>query len=163
MIETLFSHFRKVSIIAVLASMLGSLLMFIIGAVKVARAYDAYLLMEIEPDVSLKIKAGMAIAYLVQAIDAFLIALILMIFGYGIYVLFIANKEARDRAESTSFKISNIGELKKILADMIVIILMVKFLEFALTNTAGFDWTALILPGSILLLAGAVRVLKLEH
>ena len=162
MIETFFSHFKKVSIIAVLASMLGSLLMFIIGAVKVGRAYDAYFLMAIDPDSTPKIKVSLAIAYLVQAIDAFLIALILMIFGYGIYVLFIADKTAKERGESVGFNIRSIGELKKILADMIVIILMVNFLEFALTNTTGFDWTALILPGAILLLAGAVRVLKLE-
>ena len=73
MIERIFTHFRKVSIIAVLASVLGSLLMFIIGAVKVARAYDAYFFTAIEPGSTLKMKAGLAIAFLVQAIDAFLI------------------------------------------------------------------------------------------
>ena len=61
------------------------------------------------------------------------------------------------------FKIASISQLKRILADMIVIILMVKFLESALTNTGDFGWEALVLPGAILLLAAAVRVLKLEH
>ena len=163
MLEKLFSHFRKASIIASVASVLGSLLMFIIGAVKVARAYDAYFLMAIESDANLKIKAGLAIAYVVQAIDAFLIALVLMIFGYGVFVLFAAEDSARERAQSAGFRVSNVSELKKILADMIVVILMVKFLESALINTTGFEWQALILPAAILLLAAAVRVLKMEH
>ena len=55
MIERVFTQFRKVSIIAVFASVLGSVLMFVIGAVKVARAYHAYFLMEIEAGTSLKI------------------------------------------------------------------------------------------------------------
>ena len=160
--ERAFGAFRKVSIIAVLASVLGSLLMFVIGAVKVARAYDAYFLMEIEAGSTLKIRAGMAIAYVVQAIDAFLIALVLMIFGYGVFILFVASKETVARWAAGGFEIRSITELKKYLAHMIVVILMVKFLESALVNTAGFDWQALVLPGAILLLAAAVRVLNLD-
>ncbi len=163
MIEAIFTHFRKLSVVAVISSAFGSLLMFIIGAVKVVRAYDAYFLMEIAAATTLKIKAGLAIAYLVQAIDAFLIALVLMIFGYGVFILFAAGEEARERGAAAGFRIRSISELKKILADMIVIILMVKFLESALTNEGFFDWPALILPASILLLAAAVRVLKMEH
>ena len=163
MIEKVFTHFRKVSIVAVLSSVLGSVLMFVIGAVKVVRAYDAYFLTAIEPGSYVKIQAGIAIAYLVQAIDAFLIALILMIFGYGVFILFVADEQANERGPSVGFKIASISQLKRILADMIVIILMVKFLESALTNTGDFGWEALVLPGAILLLAAAVRVLKLEH
>ncbi len=163
MIERVFSNFKKVSIIAVIASMLGSLLMFIIGAVKVARAYDAYFLLEIDPASTVTVRAGLAIAYLVQAIDGFLIALALLIFGYGVFILFVASKQTVERWAEGGFVIRSITELKKILADMIVIILMVKFLESALTNTTGFTWQALTLPAAILLLAAAVRVLKLEH
>ena len=162
-IEKVFNQYRKVSVIAVLSSLLGSLLMFIIGAVKVARAYDTYFLTATEPVSDAKIRAGLAIAYLVQAIDASLIALALMIFGYGVFMLFVADKDALERGTSAGFEIRSIKELKKILADMIVIILMVKFLESALANTGGFGWEALVLPAAILLLAAAVRVLKLER
>ncbi len=163
MIERVISQFRKISLIAVLASMLGSLLMFLIGAVKVARAYEAYFSIATDTDATSNIQAGLAIAYLVQAIDGFLIALALLIFGYGVFVLFVASKQTVAKWAAAGFEIRSITELKKILADMIVIILMVKFLESALVNTTGFDWQALVLPGAILLLAAAVRVLKLEH
>ncbi len=163
MIEALFTHYKKASVIAVLASTAGSLLSFIIGAAKVVRAYDAYFIGPITGTTSIKSGAGVAIAYLVQGIDAFLIALVMMIFGYGVFVLFVADQEARERSQAAGFRIGSISELKKILADMIVIVLMVKFLEIALTNTAGLDWQMLILPASTLLLAAAVRVLKMEH
>ncbi len=161
-IEKLFTRFKHFSIVAVIASIMGSLLMFIIGSVKVVRAYDAYFLMEMAGGITLKSKAGFAIAYLMQAIDAFLIALVLMIFGYGIFILFVADEKARERGQSGGFKISSISELKRIIAEMIVIILMVKFLEIVLTNATGFTWQMLVLPVSVLLLAGAVRVLKME-
>ncbi|MGI9235463.1 MAG: YqhA family protein [Woeseiaceae bacterium] len=163
MIERIFNQFRKVSIIAVLASVLGSLLMFVIGAVKVVRAYNAYLLVAIEPNTDSKVNVGLSIAYLVQAIDAFLIALILMIFGYGVFILIVADEQAVERATLSGFQIRSVSELKRILADMIVVILMVKFLESALVSTGSLGWEALVLPAAILLLAAAVRVLKLEH
>lgn len=163
MIERIFSQFRKVSIIAVFACSLGSLLMFFIGAVKVGRAFDSYLFSLADAETTLASKAGLSIAYLVQAIDAFLIALVLLIFGHGIFQLFVSNVPTEEQGLLGPFRVKNIAELKRILADMIVIILMVKFLESALINTQGFQWEALVLPGAIFLLAGAVRVLNLER
>ena len=161
-IENFFVHFKNFSLIAVIASILGSILMFIIGAVKVARAYDAYFLMEMADAITLASKANFAIAYLMQAIDAFLIALVLLVFSYGIFFLFVADEQARERGLSSGFKITSISELKRIIAEMIVIILMVKFLEIVLTSSDGFTWQLLMLPVSVLLLAASVRVLKME-
>ena len=161
--EKVFAHFRKVSIIAVVASVLGSFLMFLIGAVKVFRAYQSYFPGELTIDTGPMRGANLSIAYLVQAVDAFLIALILMIFGSGVFNLFVRSDSADGQRSSKLFQIHSIAELKRILAEMIVIILMVKFLESALINMEGFRWEALVLPGAILLLAAAVRVLKLDH
>ncbi len=161
--EKLFAHFRKVSIIAVIASGLGSFLMFLIGAVKVFRAYESYLPGESVSGAAAMTGANLSIAFLVQAVDAFLIALVLMIFGFGVFNLFVRSMPAEAQSSSKLFQIQSITELKKILAEMIVIILMVKFHENALVTMKGFSWEALVLPGAILLLAAAVRVLKLEH
>ncbi len=163
MIEAVFSHFRKVSIIAVISSAAGSLLMFFIGAVKVLRAVDSYFSLPTEATAEYANRSGPAIAYLVQSIDAFLIALVLMIFSSGVYRLLISDAPPVEGTTRGPFQIRSITELKRILADMIIIILMVKFLESALVNSTGFEWEALVLPGAILLLAAAVRVLKLEH
>lgn len=163
MVKAIITQFRKISVIAVISCALGSLLMFFIGAVKVARAFDSYLFSLAEAGTTVANRAGLSIAYLVQAIDAFLIALVLLIFGSGVFRLFVSNAAPDDQQLSGPFRIRNFTELKRILADMIVVILMVKFLESALINTQGFQWEALVLPGAILMLAAAVRVLKLEH
>lgn len=161
--DKIFAQFRKVSIIAVIASGLGSFLMFVIGAVKVFRAYESYLPGQSTSGVAAMTGANLSIAFLVQAVDAFLIALVLMIFGSGVFNLFVRSHSAEDQQSSKLFQIQSITELKRILAEMIVIILMVKFLENALVTMKGFGWEDLVLPGAILLLAAAVRVLKLEH
>ena len=70
-IEAAVNRLRYVSLTAVIASGLGSVLMFFMGAVKTALAYLAYFKgVADQPDVSAK----QAINYMIQAIDIFLIA-----------------------------------------------------------------------------------------
>ena len=58
--------------------------------------------------------------------------------------------------------VRSISELKSILAELVIIILMVKFLEEALKNLGGYQWEMLILPVGVFLLALAIRILKLR-
>ncbi|WP_269447189.1 YqhA family protein [Colwellia sp. PAMC 20917] len=55
----------------------------------------------------------------------------------------------------------NIGRLKNILGEVIVIILFVKFFEIILINLNSLTWEILILPVSILLLALSLKFLGL--
>lgn len=159
--ENIVSRVRYISIIAVIACGLGSLLMYVIGGVKVLRAYTSYFGWNSEADASLQ-GANVAIAYVVQAIDAFLIALVLMIFGGGIYNLFIHTVAEIQPGTRPLTQIKSISQLKTILAELVIIILMVKFLEVALRNLGSYQWEILILPVGVLMLAIAIRVLKLK-
>jgi hypothetical protein len=47
-----------------------------------------------------------------------------------------------------------------LLAELVVVILMVKFLEEALHSRGGYQWDIVILPLGVLLIAIAVRVLR---
>ena len=152
--EKLFGQFQKISIIAVIASGLGSLLMFIMGAVKLARAYYVYFFESLP---------NQSITFVVQAIDAFLIAMVMLVFSSGVFSLFVSDKPLVDMHSAKRFGISSLGDLKRSLAEMVVIILMVKFLEEALVTADSFDWFTLILPVSILALSVAVRVINLQH
>ena len=161
-IERNVGWIRLISIIAVVASGFGSLLMFVIGAVKVFRAYVTYLgpgpLTQTVPNES----ANLAIALVVQAIDSFLIALVLLIFANGVYNLFV-NEVDVDNPKSKGWStISSVPQLKSTLAELVIIILMVKFLESALRNFGRYDWEMLILPLGVLMLAASVRVLNLK-
>ena len=166
----IFYLFRYVSWIAIISSLLGSILMFITGAVKTYYAFHYAFVIKIFGQIppgklaNLKTPADVATIYLVKSIDAFLIALVLFIFAYGVYWIFIAEgMESKRKDPLKSIRISSIGHLKNILAEVIIIILFVLFLEVELINAFSPRWEILILPISILLLSVSVKFLDLRH
>ena len=163
--DRFFFAFRFVSLVTVLGSLLGSILMFIIGITKVYTAYVAYFLNYSPPTDLGELKgADIATAYLIKSFDAFLIALVLFIFAYGVYWIFVFQKTEETESDPLkSIRITNISQLKKILAEVIIIILFVKFLEIALINLNSLKWELLIMPGSILLLSVSLKFLELKE
>lgn len=154
---------RYVSIVAVISAGFGAVLMFVIGAVKVIRAYDAYIGNGLMNNVEVGYAAKQAIAFLVQGIDAFLIALALMIFSGGVYSLFVRGRKSSGVGENGTGRISSISQLKNIIAELIVIILFVKFLEEILGSNANiYQWELLALPVSIMFLALSLKFLNLK-
>ena len=154
-IERAVDRLRFISLIAVFASGLGSILMFIIGAAKTVRAYLAYFGgIGYEPDASAK----QTTIYIIQALDVFLIGLVLMIFSGAIYGLFIRPEESGSIPSKSWVKIKSTTELKKILIELVIVILMVKVLEGALgTETGDYVWENLVVPTAILMLALAYK------
>ena len=124
-LEKTVSYARFISIIAVIASGFGSLLMYLIGAVKVVRAYTSFFIGDEVSGTAPLVGANVSIAYLIQAIDAFLIAVVLMIFGGGIYNLFVRPMTEDQSAVHLFTNIQSISELKSIIAELVIIILMV--------------------------------------
>ncbi|WP_042143490.1 MULTISPECIES: YqhA family protein [unclassified Pseudoalteromonas] len=162
-----FDIFRFTSWIAIVCSLVGSFLLFIVGAIKTYYALTTVLLGRI-PNESLAHldSSDIATAYLIKSLDTFLIALVLFIFAHGVYTLFIFNKsESNTKPVLKWIKTPNIGHLKNILGEVIVIILFVKFLELILINLNNLSWEVLILPLAILLLALSLKFLSLgkEH
>ena len=155
-IEGAVNRLRYISLIAVIASGLGSILMFLIGAIKTGWAYLAYFSGGIthQPDLSAKV----AITYMIQAIDVFLIGLVLMIFAGGIYQLFIRRLEQGSTEINNWVKVTSITQLKRILVELVIVILFVKTLEGALViESGGYKWENLVLPLGILMLALALK------
>ncbi len=160
-IEGAVNRMRYISLIAVIASGLGSILMFLIGAIKTGRAYLAFFSGGIahQPDLSAKA----AITYMIQAIDVFLIGLVLMIFAGGIYQLFIRRLEPDSTEINNWVKVTSISQLKRILVELVIVILFVKTLEGALViETGGYKWENLVLPLGILMLALALKFMGLK-
>ncbi len=162
--ENAMIRLRYVSLIAVISSGLASVLMFLIGALKVYAAYRSYF-GDVIVDTTTFIEAGnLAITFLVQAVDAFLIGLVFMIFSGGIYYLYVRHIDVKEPEVSSWIKIRSIGELKNILAELVIIILFVKFLEGGLkTGIAEYKWEMLVLPAGILMLAIALKLLELKN
>ena len=158
-----FYLFRYVSLTAVVCSLIGSLLLFFIGAWK---TYSAIKIMFFDylpkGDESIHFTDNATI-YMMKALDAFLIALALFIFAYGVYTLFISNKSnADDNGVLKWIHIPNIGHLKNILAELIIIILFVIFLELIIENVHDLKWSFLIIPVSVLLLGFGLKILRLD-
>ncbi|MGF1701532.1 YqhA family protein [Photobacterium makurazakiensis] len=163
--KKVFNYFRYISWIAILCSMLGSMLLIIIGAYKAYSAFDVFIFNAMPPaELAHLDTADIAISYLIKSLDTFLVALVLFIFAHGIFTLFIWNKSAGEDQTTEVLKwikTPNIGHLKNILAEVIIVILFVKFLELVLINFNNLSWNVLILPVSILLLSLGLKFLGL--
>ncbi len=101
---------------------------------------------------------------LIESVDAFLFALVLLIFAFGIYQIFIT-KHPIDASgcAHTWMNISNLAELKVILVEVIIVILCVFFLKITFMHHDEASWSLLILPVSILLLSASLLILKKGH
>lgn len=124
---------RLVVLVAVIASLATAFAVFFLATV------DAfYLVMELgeyaSPELTNAARKSMrsqAIAHVVEVIDGYLLATVLLIFALGLYELFIsALDEARkSSAFSKVLIIHNLDDLKSRLGKVVLMILIVKFFE----------------------------------
>lgn len=159
-----FFVFRYLAIISVIASLIGSALMFFVGAIKtylaIGYVLEGGLFTATENfHQHLSSSSQMAVATLVSAVDVFLFALVLLIFSYGVYHLFIINKEQEANLKLPEWaRVTSLAELKMILAEVIIVILFVEFLESVMNiKSEWLPWEGVILPFAILLMAAAVK------
>jgi uncharacterized membrane protein YqhA len=153
----LFS-FRYVAFVAVIGSLAGAMMMFFVGAFKTFQSFKVIFgrFDDVQQDISM-----LATKYLIGAMDNFLIAVAFLVLAYGIFGLFIEkNILQKDFGSLSWIKINSIKNLKNILAELIIIILFVFFLEVVLQNIDQLDWELLVLPISILLMAGGLKLLQ---
>ncbi|WP_190600413.1 YqhA family protein [Candidatus Vesicomyidisocius sp. SY067_SCS001] len=132
--EKLLWGSRYMVLVAVISSLLLSLLLFVITAVDVfallVHIFD-YIIATPEIRKVLKIEL---VAHTVGSIDGFLLATILLIFSLGLYELFISDiDEAKDSDQSSKVLVINsLDDLKSKLAKVILMILVVTFFEVSL-------------------------------
>ncbi|XP_057790046.1 uncharacterized protein LOC131006922 [Salvia miltiorrhiza] len=154
-IERVIFDFRFLALLAVAGSLAGSVLCFLNGCVYIFDAYKVYWTSCVKG-----VHSGQMVLRLVEAIDVYLAGTVMLIFGMGLYGLFISNvppnvPAASDRALKGSslfgmfalkerpkwMKISSLNELKTKVGHVIVMILLVKMFERSkmVTITTGFD------------------------
>ena len=156
---------RYISWIAVIALIIGSCLMFVIGGYKTFLAIGYFLgytdVFRTAEEVPNQVNpVNLSMATLVSAMDIFLFALILLIFAYGILHLFIATGENQNIPIPEIMRLNNLTQLKTILAQVIIIILFVDFLESVINaGLKWIPWEAIVTPVAILLLAAALRLM----
>ena len=149
--ENILWNSRLVIIFAVILSMVGSLLLFVVASMDIIRAtistYQYYMGKLAEgTDIH-----NILLNHIIMAIDLYLIAVVLLIFAFGLYELFIAKIEIKDEHSSKVLEIHTLDQLKDKLAKVIVMALIVAFfskvLRMGLQNSLDMLYFAVSILG----------------
>ena len=134
--EKMLWNSRFVVLVAVIVSLLTAFAMFYMTSV------DAYYVISklgeyTSPDLMgharETFRASM-LSHVVEVIDGYLLATVLLIFSLGLYELFISKIEAVEGSESSSvLAINSLDDLKTRLGRVVIMILIVNFFERAIT------------------------------
>lgn len=152
--ENILYYSRYFAMIAVIGAILSSFILFIQGFGLIIKGLVGFFEDPYE-------KYEILFEKLVSSVDVFLFALVLIIFGVGVYELFIANVDPEEKpadSRPTWLKISSVDDLKSSLGKVILMVLIVSFFKHVLEITAEM-WSPLALlylAIGILLIAGAL-------
>ncbi len=155
----LLLNLRGMMLIASFGALLASLLMFLQGVYYLIEAW--HILINVK-----EIAQTPVTVPVLEAMDSFLFGVVLVIFAYGIAVGFVFRlSEARLRRLPKWMKFEGVGQLKEILSQTVIVVLIVIFARVVVESRGNYDWNLLALPGAILLIALALRLLELgeEH
>lgn len=141
---------RYLVIMAVVSSLLGSMVLFIIGSLDMVdvlkKTWGYYILGDHSYDLHAKV-----VGELIGAIDLYLIAVVLLIFSFGIYELFVSQiDEAQESGSSQILEIHSLDELKDKIAKVIIMVLIVKYFQMLLDMSFNGALEMLYLAISIL-------------
>lgn len=115
--------------------------------------WHAFAYVRTDPDLAV-------IAAVMRATDKLLFAIVLVIFGCAIALGFLVDLSPEQRAALPSWMIiDSVAELKNLFIQMIILYLVVHFATLVAETDQMLQWNALVLPVSILLLAGAMRLI----
>jgi uncharacterized membrane protein YqhA len=137
MFEGILWRSRYIVLLAVIASLTISMAMFYMSTV------DAYLTVkhlshyastDISPE-SREILRGETVKHIVEVIDGYLLATVLLIFALGLYELFISKIDEAEHSETASgvLLITSLDDLKSRLAKVILMILIVRYFEHVIS------------------------------
>jgi uncharacterized membrane protein YqhA len=155
----MFKHLLKVRYIVVVIAffaVLHALAFLVMGAQSAVKAYG-YLLNE--KGVGETTRPGLE---LLHSLDFFFVAMVLVVLALGIAKLFLLDPSADATAELPAWlRIDSISELKVLLWETILTTLLILGLsDLTATVFSKPDWTILLMPVSILVLALSLYFMK---
>ena len=133
--EKFLWNFRYITILAVILSILSAFTLIVIGSWDIIEAVIFY-----NPLFDASISSNNELLFkLISAIDLFLIGIVLLIFGFGIYELFVSEIDfANAKFSESTLKIRDLDQLKSKIIKVIIIVLIVKFFEKVLKFSENF-------------------------
>jgi uncharacterized membrane protein YqhA len=133
--EKLLWSVRYITILSVILSIIAAFTLIILGSWDIVEAvifYNPLLDESISNNNDLLFK-------IISAIDLFLIGIVLLIFGFGIYELFVSEIDfANAKFTESTLKIRDLDQLKNKIIKVVIIVLIVKFFEKVLKFSENF-------------------------
>ncbi|XP_021835983.1 uncharacterized protein [Spinacia oleracea] len=165
-IEKVIYRFRFVAFLGVFGSLIGSLLCFIKGCGIVAASFIEYFA-----------KSGKVVVMVVEAIDIYLLGTVMLIFGMGLYELFVSNldiaKSLPDVKNRSSLfglfpllerprwlEIKSVSELKTKVGHVIVMLLLIGLFDNSKKAAINSPLDLLCFSASVLLCSGCLYMLS---
>ncbi|MBF44710.1 MAG: hypothetical protein CMD38_00125 [Flavobacteriales bacterium] len=148
--EKILWNLRYVVILSVVLSILSSITLFFIGSWDIINS-----IINQNPLFNPNINNNNDLLFnIISSIDLFLIGIVLLIFGFGVYELFINEIDfAKGKFSDSTLKIKSLDQLKNKIIKVIIIVLIVKFFEKILKLTPEFTSPNDVLLFSISILA----------
>jgi len=133
--EKILWNARYITILAVVLSIVSSFTLLVIGSWEIIEAVIFY-----NPLFDESITSNNDLLFkIISAIDLFLIGIVLLIFGFGIYELFVSDIDfANSKFNDSTLKIRDLDQLKNKIIKVIIIVLIVKFFEKVLKFSESF-------------------------
>ena len=158
--ESALWNSRFVVLSAVLASMVAAFAMFYVATVD-AYFMTSHLLEYASPSLGVAERSALratTVTHVVEIVDGYLMATVLLIFALGLYELFISDIDpaAQSEAAMNVLIINDLDDLKSRLAKVILMILIVRFFENAIRMQFVNALDLLYLAGGIALIGLAL-------
>ena len=165
--ETMLWNSRFVVIIAVVVSLITAFAMFFMASVDafylVSHLSD-YLSADLIGEARKDFRAE-TVTHVVEVIDGYLLATVLLIFSLGLYELFISKIEQAEESETSSsvLAIHSLDDLKTRLGRVVIMILIVNFFEHAISMDFHGAIELLALAGGIALIGVTLYLTHAEE
>lgn len=121
---------RFITLIPVIAGIVSSLGMMIVGTGQMIDAFSPVFVEGYSPDLNKKI-----IADVVTSVDLYLIGIVLLIFSFGVYELFVSKIDiGRSSEQNNILQITSLDQLKNKILKVIIMVLIVTFFKEAISQ-----------------------------
>jgi len=164
MLRALFK-IHYMAALAVIGSLLGSLLLFMIGAYEVFEAFLLFFGLG-HPSVPGE-EITEAIATILSSLDSFLLGFVLLYFAYNLFFLLTFPEQREKRfgpiKMPPALHVESLDKMKKTILVIIIVSLSVFLLKENLLKVDEYAWTDLFVPLSIVSIAVAIRLISFEE
>jgi uncharacterized membrane protein YqhA len=165
-LEIVFEHFlwnsRFLVLLAVIPSLLGALVLFFIASLDIlAVVADAwrYYTQAGAGDIH-----DTVVTDIIVAVDIYLIGIVLMIFGLGVYKLFVSRIEPVEKRDPTHpFNVHSLDQLKDKIARVVILAVIIEFFRAVVGIEFSTPLDAIYLALSVLALAAGLYLMSLAH